>query len=128
MEAKVVLHFLGGRLVKGITRDFLPTKTSLTVIENDTGESVEAEFGQLKAIFFVKSYGGNPQGSPRQDVERAGLGRKIRVDFKDSETLIGYTSGYSPGRTGFFVFPADPKDNNEKVFVIVDATEQVSFL
>ena len=56
------------------------------------------------------------------------MGKKIQVDFADGETLIGYTSGYSPARAGFFVFPADPEDNNEKVFVIVDATEQVSFL
>ena len=52
----------------------------------------------------------------------------IKVEFKDSETLIGYTSGYSPGRVGFFVFPADPEDNNEKVFVVTAATKDVSFL
>ncbi len=128
MEAKVVVHFQDGSLVKGVTRDFLPTKPSLNVIDKDTGESIQAEISKLKALFFVKTYRGNPLAEHRHDVERAGLGKKIKVEFKDSETLIGYTSGYSPGRVGFFVFPADPEDNNEKVFVVTAATKDVSFL
>ena len=128
MEARVVLHYKDGSLVKGVTRDFLPTKPTLNVVDKDTGESVQAEISRLKAVFFVKTYRGNPVAVHRTDIERAGLGKRIKVEFKDSETLVGYTSGYSPGRVGFFVFPADPEDNNEKVFVVTDATADVSFL
>jgi hypothetical protein len=60
-------------------------------------------------------------------MERPGLGKRIQVKFKDGEVLIGYTSGYSPDRTGFFVFPSDPDSNNEKVFVMTAATANVSF-
>lgn len=128
MEARVVVHYLDGRLVKGVTRDFLPTKATFTVTDKDSGTSIESEIGQLKAVFFVKTYRGNPLAERRQDKERPGLGKKIKVEFKDSETLIGYTSGYSPGRAGFFVFPIDPEDNNDKVFVVTGATTDVSFM
>ena len=128
MEAKVVVHHLDGRLVKGVTRDFLPAKPSFNVQDKETGENIPIEITDLKAVFFVKTYRGNPVAVHRQDTERVGLGKKIKVVFKDSETLVGYTSGYSPGRPGFFVFPADPEDNNEKVFVVTGATNEVSFV
>ena len=55
------------------------------------------------------------------------MGKRIQVKFKDGEVLIGYTSGYSPDRMGFFVFPSDPDSNNEKVFVVAAAAANVSF-
>jgi hypothetical protein len=50
------------------------------------------------------------------------------VEFKDGEILAGYTSGYTPTRVGFFVFPADPESNNEKVFILNRATKKVDFV
>jgi hypothetical protein len=56
------------------------------------------------------------------------VGRKIRVDFQDGETLTGTTQGYDPSRPGFFVIPADAGSNNERCFVVTRATAQVSFV
>lgn len=128
MQNKVVIHFLDGRLIKGLTSDFFPNKPAFHVEPADTGDSTEVQVDALKGVFFVKTFKGNPLEKHRRDVERTGLGRKIRVDFKDGETLIGYTSGYSPARPAFFVFPADPEDNNEKVFVVTAATDKVTFV
>jgi hypothetical protein len=50
---------------------------------------------------------------------------KIRVDFLDGEVMYGMTHGYAPSRKGFFVFPADKDTNNERVFVIREATAAV---
>jgi len=50
---------------------------------------------------------------------------KVRVDFLDGEVIYGMTHGYSPSRKGFFVFPADKDTNNERVFVIREATAAV---
>jgi len=128
MQNKVVAHFLNGRLVKGFTSDFFPNKPAFHVEHAETGNSAEVQVDELKGVFFVKSFKGNPLEKHRRDVERTGLGRKIRVDFKDGEILIGYTSGYSPTRPAFFVFPADPQNNNEKVFVVTAATDKVTFV
>jgi hypothetical protein len=58
----------------------------------------------------------------------AGGGRKIQVRFLDGETIVGYTMGYSPDRTGFFLVPADSKGNNERIFVVKSATEKVEMM
>jgi len=75
----------------------------------------------------VKSFEGNPAYQEKTDIERVGLGKKIKVLFKDGETLVGYTQGYTPNRDIFIVFPADPDSNNEKVFVVTKSTNSVSF-
>ncbi len=82
----------------------------------------------LKAIYFVKDLSGDSTYNEKNDVERAGLGRKIKVQFSDSETQVGYTQGYAPGRPGFFVVPCDPDSNNLRVFVVTAATKKVEFV
>ena len=52
----------------------------------------------------------NPGYEERKDFDpsRPLSGRKIKVLFKDGETIVGTTQGYQPGRPGFFLVPADP--------------------
>lgn len=128
MQNKVVVHFLDGHLIKGFTSDFFPNKPAFHVELADKSGSTEVQVEALKGVFFVKSFEGNAREHHRRDMERTGLGRKIRVHFRDGETLIGYTSGYSAARPAFFVFPSDPEDNNEKVFVVTAATDKVAFV
>jgi len=95
--------------------------------EKTSKETSEIKVADLKGVFFVKTFEGNPARHERTDLERAGMGKRIQVNFKDGEVLIGYTSGYSPGRVGFFVFPADRESHTEKIFVVTDATTNVTF-
>lgn len=127
MQYQVVIHFADGRLMKGHATDFFPNKETFQMAEKDSSESSEIRVSDLKGIFFVKTFEGNPKHHERKDLERAGMGKRIQVNFKDGEVLIGYTSGYSPERLGFFVFPSDADSNNEKVFVVTAATATVSF-
>jgi hypothetical protein len=118
---------MDGTLVKGYTDDFFPSRPTLHIAQEGGGEPVEVEIARLKALFFVKSLEGNRDYEADQEAERAGLGRRIEVRFKDGETLIGYTSGYSAERDVFFVFPGDAKVNNERVLVVTAATEEIRF-
>lgn len=127
-QSTVVVHARGGTLQKGVTNDFFPNKDRFHLTDKDSGEVREVQVKGLKAVFFVKSYEGDPAYRERQDVERAGFGKRVEVRFKDGETLVGYTQGYSPARSGFFFFPADPDANNERVFVANAATAEVRFL
>jgi hypothetical protein len=127
MQFQVVVHYVDGRLLKGHATDFFPNKATFHLAQRGSEETREIDIAELKAIFFVKTFDGNPAHHEHKDLERAGLGKRIQVKFKDGEELIGYTSGYSPDRAGFFVFPTDPDSNNEKVFVITAATQNVSF-
>jgi hypothetical protein len=50
------------------------------------------------------------------------------VKFKDGEAIIGYTTGYSPDRSGFYMLPADLKGNNERIFIVKSAPETIEML
>jgi hypothetical protein len=50
------------------------------------------------------------------------------VTFHDGEVLVGSTISYRYEGTGFFVQPADPRSNNQRVFVILSAIQHVRFI
>jgi hypothetical protein len=125
MQNRIVLHFQNGEVVKGSTGDFSPEKPWFHLTKKSSGETIKVDPSRLKGIFFVKCFEGNPTYKERIDVERPGLGRRVMVCFKDGENLFGYTTGVSPGRKGFFLFFSDPENNNEKVFVLTAATEDI---
>jgi hypothetical protein len=130
---RIVAHFQDGQLLKGFTTDFLPAKDHFHI----TGEGEPAgskprdvKVAELKALFFVKTFAGNPEHKDLTDAAAAGAsqGRRIRVVFKDGETIVGTTQGYDRSRPGFFVVPVDADSNNERCFVVAAATQEVSFL
>jgi hypothetical protein len=130
---KVVVRFADGRLLKGMTADFFPGKDIFHVTTTSgmgATESAEVHARDLKALFFVKDLDGDPDYRERKefDPSRPPAGRRIRVVFKDGEVMVGTTTGYQPGRPGFFLEPADPGSNNERCYVVAAATESISFL
>lgn len=124
---KLVLHHLNGSLIKGTTTDFAPDRQAFHIKVQETGRLQKVNTAELKAIFFVKSFEGDQHHIERSDVERLGFGKKIKVRFKDGETLFGFTTGYSPGRPSFFVFPADPDSNNQRILVLDHSTSAIDF-
>ena len=89
---------------------------------------MEIDIYDLKAIYFVKSFEGNSAYKKIYTIDRVGFGKKITVKFKDGENIIGYTQGFSQKREGFFVFPADPQSNNERIYVVKASTTGVNFI
>ena len=71
---------------------------------------------QLKAIFFVRDFEGNPGRVDGQAFAERQPGRRIEVTFLDDEVLLGSTLGYRPDGLGFFLTPADSEGNNLRVF------------
>lgn len=130
IENKVVVRFRDGRMVKGYTHDFHPTRETFHVTELlDNGSVVEVNISLLKAIFFVKTFEGNKfhQSAHENALEILNSihGLKMKVAFSDGEVMFGTTHGYTSERKGFFIFPADKEDNNERVFVIRESTDMV---
>ena len=133
IQNKIVIRYQDGKILKGQTSDFLPTKPTfhLTLIDARSGSSpVEVQVSEVKAIFFVKDFIGNREHKNVKEFSdgKSAGGRKIMVNFKDSETLIGITQGYDAKRPGFFVVPADTDSNNDRCFVIASAVQNVSFI
>ncbi len=130
---RVVARFADGRVLKGTTADFSPTKDlfHLTVAPASAGaQPVKVRIAELKAVFFVRDFAGDPDRHDRQDFDpsRPAAGRRIRVVFNDGEVMVGATTGYQAGRPGFFMVPADGASNNERCYVVTAAIREVSFL
>src|SRR5262245_7497492 len=126
---KVVVHARDGKLLKGTTRDFFPNRPLFHIQPADSSPSVEVRCKSLKAVFFVRDFSGD---SSRRDTMGWPTGpkdskqdMKVAVRFKDGELLCGYSLTYSVDREGFFMFPADPKSNNIRIYVLVGATTEV---
>ncbi len=130
---RVVIHWRDGRTERGTTVDFIATKDRFHLLpwEADPGvRPKEVLHRDLKGIFFVRSLEGDSGHAKSNlfDASKPTLGRKIKVVFKDGEVLVGTTQGYQPGRPGFFVIPADPRSNNERCYIITEATQDVILL
>ena len=129
---KVVAHYLDGKVIKGFTQDFAPNKLLFHLYSTETpdGEGIQVLMKDLKAVFFVRDFIGDSQYNERKHyVEGQNIpGRKLEVLFLDDETVVGSTLGYDPNRQGFFLFPADPKTNNIRVFPMSAALKKVRYL
>jgi hypothetical protein len=130
---KIVARFQDGRMVKGVTSDFLATKDRFHIAPlgaDPAGRPVEVLMSGLKAVFFVRDLKGRPDHHKSNSFDPANppVGRRLRVVFNDGEVLVGTTQGYQPGRPGFFVVPVDAKSNNERCYVVSSAIKDVSFI
>lgn len=126
---RVVAHFLDGKIVKGTTSSFFPNRPIFHVLPTGAAKETEVECRQLKAVFFVKNLAGDEN---RDDVQgfvegpsETPKGKKVAVRFKDGEFLCGYSLSYSPERVGFFLFPADPDSNNQRIYVMTYAAAEI---
>ncbi len=128
---KVVARFADGRMIKGFTSDFVPAKDIFHVLPPDApvgSKPVEVRTKDLKAVFFVKEFAGDPKHKESNAFTRPAAGRKIQVHFKDGEVLVGTTQGYQQGRPGFFLVPADLESNIVRCYVVADATREIAFI
>lgn len=124
---KVVVRYKDGTIMKGNTSDFFPNKVRFH-LSPIKGNIKEIDVEDLKAVFFVKDFKGNLDHHKKYNDELHGAGRKIKVDFSDGESIIGYALGYSPDRQGFFMTPADLAGNNDRIFVVKSATKSIEII
>jgi hypothetical protein len=130
---KVVARFVDGKILKGFTNDFNPAKDQFHITPDGAPAGavpVRIRREELKALFFVKSFEGNPKHQEKKtfDPAQRAVGRKIRVIFKDGEILIGTTAGYQSGRPGFFLESVDDESNIQRCYVVTGATREVGFV
>jgi hypothetical protein len=128
-RTKVVARYTNGKIIKGYTIDFFPNKDRfhVTQIDKPSDTPIEVIVNQLKAVFVVRDFNGDPQY-----VERKGYiegespyGTTLEVTFDDGEVLVGSCIGFDLKRQGFFISPADPKCNNIRVFVVCSTVKRI---
>jgi Family of unknown function (DUF6982) len=129
---KIVVRYKDGRVLKGFTQDFFPNKDRFHfhAAAKASGDAKEILISDLKALFFVRDFAGNAQYQERKKYVEGEQpqGRKVEVTFTDGEVLVGSTLGYDPNRQGFFLFPADPKSNNIRLYAVTKSVKRVRYL
>lgn len=130
---KIVIRFADGRIEKGYSQDFFPTRPTFHLLKKlpstGTANDKEIRVSDLKAVFFVRTFAGNPDYKERKRFVEGDIvqGRKAEVVFVDGEMLQGSVLGYDAKGPGFFLFPSDPKSNNQRVFVINSAIKNFRY-
>jgi len=102
---------------------------------------VEVSLDQLKAIFFVKDFGGTSTHVERKVFgTRKKPGKKVFIKFSDKESLVGFIDGQVPWDKGFslaklgnkvkgfFLIPVDGDSNNYKVFIVGGAIQDITIM
>ena len=129
MTHKVVAHYIGGRVVKGVSHDINPKKPFCHIRTADQ-QTVAVKLSDLKALFFVKDLAGDAKREDGRMLDagdpRARGAHPIEVIFGDGERVVGLTVGYPPQGLLFFVLPVDPRSNNVRILVNKAAVARMS--
>ena len=119
----------GKQIIKGISLDIDPARPTCHVKTEERG-MVQVMLAQLKALFFVRTLGGDPNYREVQAVDasdaRARGAAQIELEFADGERLVGLTTRFPPVRRFFFVLPADPRSNNLRILVNRSAVQRLA--
>jgi len=126
---KVVAHFIGGKVVKGISHDINAQKP-FCHIRTAEQESIPVRLSDLKALFFVRDLAGDSKREEGRMLEghdlRARGAHPIEVEFGDGERVMGLTAGYPPPGAFFFVLPVDARSNNLRILVNKAAVKRMA--
>jgi hypothetical protein len=124
-QPKIVARSRHGERFKGYLMDGRSLSRGVLRMKNLEGRDMPLDLEQLKGVFFVRDYEGNREYLENKaltsDPARKGL--RVRIRFEDNETMEGVVENSVEllQAAGFFFWPADPKANNELVFVVKSA-------
>jgi hypothetical protein len=135
---KIVAHLRTGKLLKGYVDLPVPTDNNglvatvpitlpkqVSIETAEGGKKQSVPLSGLKALFFVKSFQGNPQyseikffnGEPKIE------GLWVHLTFADNEKTEGIVHNSISFLTepGFLMKPPDPNSNNQAVYVLKES-------
>jgi len=134
-KKKAVVKYQNEKIIKGWIEDFRLDRESFILfplIEYSEEERMEINFDSLKAVFFVKDFIGDKNYKKVRtfnvDLLITPSQRKLIVNFVDGEHLYGTSHSYGRYKVGFFMYPVDPKDNSERIFVVQSAVVSVRLM
>ena len=131
-----------GTYIEALLREFVRLKHNFQFVLIGNGEKIEKLVG--KSGRFIVQHTDVPVFSISEQFYLPKLARdadlfhsphhnvpvfwrkKLIVTFHDGETIRGRVLGSMEMGCGFFLLPADPTGNNEKIFVVTDALEEVT--
>jgi hypothetical protein len=128
---RIVVRYSDGRVHKGFTGDFVPTKNLFHLISaKDPTKQLAVQVSALKAIFFVKDFKGNPARLDKPGVHPSltQRGKQLKITFRDGEVFYGMSEGFHPDAIGFFILPGDMECNIVRAFIVNAFVEHTEIL
>jgi hypothetical protein len=120
MSNRVVAHCRDGKIIKGLSRDVDPPKPTCN-ITSPAGTASEVALADLKALYFVRSFSGEPgrHESTVLDPKDPRLHNSlfVTVHFDDGEKLVGLAHRGHPDGPFFYLLPVDRGSNNIRILV-----------
>jgi hypothetical protein len=127
----VVGKYRDGRLVRGYTSDFNPSKSSMQISPTPVeGQTQSVALSDLDALFFLP----DPRRAARGEADvvategASSQGRKVALVLPNGTELIGSTFDYKRNGNGFFVHPIDRDSGAVRVFVTPSGVRNIRFI
>ncbi|MEX2216648.1 MAG: hypothetical protein WD768_21220 [Phycisphaeraceae bacterium] len=128
-KIKIIARYNDGRLLKGTTDNFSPEMPSFHLMPADESQAkaVSVQIQDLKAVFVVHDFAGKPDYRESKEFVdgRNAMGTRLQIQFRDGETMLGHSMNFDLSNQGFFIFPADPESNNQRIYVVSQAVKEV---
>jgi len=126
LSQKVVIRYTDGRMLRGFVAKRKDTVLQDTPpdsleVQDSEGRSVKVVASDIKAIFLVKTFEGNPDYAEFKVYSKrpSGKGVWVRLHFKDGEVIEGVAPNcfetYS--KAIFYITPPDPASNNQGLLI-----------
>ena len=131
---KLVAHFKDGIVARGYSRDFSPGQEVFHLMAAEEGitSSRRIHREQLKALFQVKTWGTPGGHADRRKAFPSEPSQwpapRTIVEFFDGEEIWGYSEDYRSEDPAFFMLPADPEDNNRRIYVVRSSLVKIHIL
>ena len=135
---KVILRFMDGKMLKGFIRD-LKVDGDILYLEDETDHRHKVRTKELKAIFFVRRFEGDRSYQEKKTFDgNRPNSKRVYVQFKDGENMMGFVEGDIPWERGFFLesmrekafilIPVDEDSNNIKILIFTTAVKDVALI
>ncbi len=128
--SKVVVRKQDGEVIHGFAGERMLDK-DVRILDRK-GKERSFELADLKAVFFVHDFEGDPD---YQDLRFLGKQEPssmvwVRIEFQDGEVLEGKVRNNIDllSSHGLYVWPSDQETNNKRTFVVRRAIKSFAFL
>lgn len=111
LSDRVVARCLTGETIEGNLILFEPGPGILQLRTRAGKRNLDCS--ELKALFFLR----RPTAPAFPESYLKPGSKKIRVTFADGEEITGYTYGLHPFHNGFYLFPINKDDRNERIYI-----------
>jgi hypothetical protein len=128
---KVVVRTREGKVYAGFSRKEDVGSETIKILDQK-GEEKSFSLDELKGLFFVKDFKGDPEYDPVKFLNTNSVKASIwvHVEFEDGEVIEGMVRDHMSllNSPGFYLWPSDEDTNNGLIYVVKEAIKDFEIL